>query len=140
MKPSLKLEKITQSILDDSNLVYLVGELPLQAIQEDEDRGGLYRAIIFESKVVGLASISSELECSVAVHPNFQKRGIATEALTQLARLAFEEFGYKKVTARTQLGRPSSKLISKFGLKEVSRTKDEICYEITNQMWSVAKN
>lgn len=135
----MKLEEFTQIILDSSNIKFLLNGLSLDIIKETEKHGGLYRAIIFNSVPVGVVMIDPENECSVAVHPDYRERGIATKALKKLVKLAFEEFNVENITTRTEINKPSSKLVSKFGLKETSRTDSEIFSVMTKEMWFAFK-
>jgi RimJ/RimL family protein N-acetyltransferase len=131
----MHLEKLSQDLLNNPLLKNLIGQLQLQHIEEQERNGGIYRAIISDTNVIGFITISSEKECMVLVHPDYQRNGIATSALKQMATIAFEERNFDKLIAKTQIDRPSAKLISKFGLEETTRTSDEIFYEYTIEMW-----
>jgi GNAT superfamily N-acetyltransferase len=129
------LEEFTQELLDSPTLVQIIGKLPLQSIKDQEKCGALYRSIIVDNEAIGMVFISDVKDCSVLVHPKYQKKGFGMSALQQLITVAFEECNYNKLTAKTQIGRPGSRLISKLGFKEVSRTNDEAFHEYTIEMW-----
>ncbi len=66
----------------------------------------------------------------IAIHPDHQRKGIATAALALARDVAVNEKAMTRVSAMAKAGRPSSDLLAKFGAVEVDRSGEVILYSI----------
>jgi GNAT superfamily N-acetyltransferase len=96
-----------------------------------EAGGGVARAILCDGEVVGtVIVIQGSGELMMAIDAPYRRRGIATEALRQVLAVSRDDKGFEKLTATTQIGKPSNSLLALFGAVEVNRTLTEINYEV----------
>lgn len=77
----------------------------LEHIEQTEGVDGVFRAIVFEGKIVGNASVEkmSDIRCRDAeigyfVSEEFYSRGIATEAVREICEIAFREMPIVRIT------------------------------------------
>jgi len=109
--------------------------IPIEELIALDSSGGVFRAILVDGGLAGFVSLVPTHEVMVAVLPEYRCKGVASEALNKLARIAFDELGIKRITAKVKLDRPSTLLARKIGAVEIARTESEAFYEYTADTW-----
>lgn len=135
MTPVVRLRSVRHRDTRSPRLQALLGDIPMGPIVALNTKGGLSSCILVEEEVVGLVTIQPNGACDIAVHPDFQAKGVGLAALQQAIEAAFGR-GIPRVTARAEIGRPGSFLAQKLGAVEISRSTTEVFYEITPEHWS----
>lgn len=126
---TVSIEPLTAEHLDSPALQFLLRGLPPARIAPLETSGGIAQAILHNGTIVGVLTVTVEREAMIAIHPDYQRKGIALAAV-DLAKSVAAERGITWIIARAMVGRPSNGLLDKFGAVETGRTEHEIFYRI----------
>ncbi len=111
-----------ESLMEISNAVdrtYLSNRLPYpyteenavwwitNIVQEKEGKSGIFRSISVDGKIVGNISVEKKEdifekdgEIGFMLAPEGESKGIMTEAVSQLCKIAFEELELERITGR----------------------------------------
>jgi ribosomal protein S18 acetylase RimI-like enzyme len=129
---SVSIETLDYRHASSPLLPEILGQEYLQVVENlkvQQLNGGFSWAILLSGQSVGMIAIMADLEMMIAVHPAFQRRGIATAAIT-LAIANLRANNITTIRARTRIGAGSNALIRNFSAVETARTTGEIFYEI----------
>lgn len=84
-------------------------------------------AIEFEGRVIGKAGFWRMPEIGYLLHPDYWRRGLATEALQALIAYGFAERGLEKITADVDPDNAASlALLNTLGFRETGRAKQTL--------------
>ncbi|WP_093289068.1 hypothetical protein [Pseudoxanthomonas sp. CF125] len=126
---TVSLESLRREHLDSPALQFLLPGLPPEAILPLETIGGIAQAILYDEITVGILTVTLQHEAMIAIHPDYQRKGIALASLV-LAKSVAVRRGITWVIAKARIGRPSNGLLAKFGAVETSRKDDEVFYRV----------
>lgn len=125
----VSIVKTSKAHLETAALRTLI-KWPEQQLLGIDDDGGLARTILYDGQIVGVVLVMPDGELMALVVPEYQRRGVATEAVRQILGVARKDKGFAKLVATARIGSPGSRLVAKVGAVEVRRTTEEISYEI----------
>lgn len=133
---------------------YLEGKIRLTALEKEGD--GLVLAVVWREvgKVVGQVSLEwlsrehRQGEIGFIVNPDYQGRGLATEAAEVMLRLGFEDLGLHRVMGRCDARNlASAGLMKRLGMRQEAHFVhneifkgewgDELIYAVLDHEWKV---
>ena len=89
---------------------------------------GVAYCLTEQDQPVGVATLTTDGEVMVYLHPTKQRHGYGTLALHSLIGRA-EKAGYKRIHARARIGMGGEALGRKLGMEEVGRNSEEVFLE-----------
>lgn len=123
------IEPLEQRHLNSPALASLLWNVPYEQFVLLEKGGGMAQAILFNGITVGIVTVDPNREARIAIHSDYQRRGIASAALP-LAKAVAVQRAITWITAKTQVDRPSNRLLAKLGAVETRRTGKEVFYRV----------
>ena len=122
---TVSIEPLTKVHLYSPALQSLFSGDPPESILLLEKSGGVAQAILHGNIIVGILTVTTNLEVMIAIHPDHRRKGIALAALNFFKSVAAQR-KIISVTAKAMIGRPGDRLLQKFGAVETARTHKEI--------------
>jgi hypothetical protein len=95
-----------------------------------EDLGGRARVVYSGERIAGLLSISPEHALFALVVGDFRHQGLATDGLRLLMDRIVAQRGETRFVATTEIGQADEAVARALGMTEVSRTDEEIVFEL----------
>ena len=93
----------------------------LKTVSENEAVTGIYRAIVYDRKLIGSISVEKkddDAEIGYMILNEYTNKGIATEAVTQICSIAFKALSIEQITANVfQPNIASIRVLLKNGFK-----------------------
>ena len=74
----------------------------LKTVSENEAVTGIYRAIVYDRKLIGSISVEKkddDAEIGYMLHNDYSNKGIGTEAVKQICSIAFKVLSLEQITA-----------------------------------------
>ena len=93
----------------------------LKTVSENEAVTGIYRAIVYDRKLIGSISVEKkddDAEIGYMLHNDYSNKGIGTEAVKQICPIAFKVLSLEQITANVfQPNIASIRVLLKNGFK-----------------------
>lgn len=93
----------------------------LNMVSENEAVAGIFRAIVYEGKLIGSISVEkndNDAEIGYMILDDYANKGIATEAVKQICPIAFKTLSLERITAYVfQPNIASTRVLQKNGFK-----------------------
>ena len=93
----------------------------LKTVSENEAVAGIYRAIVYDRKLIGSISVEKkddDAEIGYMLHNDYSNKGIGTEAVKQICPIAFKVLSLEQITANVfQPNIASIRVLLKNGFK-----------------------
>lgn len=106
--------------------------------QQEEEKSGIFRAIVADGKIVGNISVekgtstiyTKTAEIGYSLRPQFSSKGIMTKAAEQICELAFEKLPITRITGLVFAPNIASrKVLEKNGFELEGIVKQVVCKE-----------
>ena len=102
----------------------------LKTVSENEAVTGIYRAIVYDRKLIGSISVEKkddDAEIGYMLHNDYSNKGIGTEAVKQICPIAFKVLSLEQITANVfQPNIASIRVLLKNGFKYKSAIPNAI--------------
>ncbi len=103
----------------------------LNMVQLNEGKNGIFRAIVVDGKIIGSISVERNAENAIEgeigymLLTEYWSRGIATEAVSRICRIAFNELSLDRIVAKVYESNAASfRVLEKNGFSSPVGTKD----------------
>ena len=100
-----------------------------------------FRAVLDGDTCVGMVGLNraGDPQLVAATIPAERRKGYATAAVLEMARLAFADLGLPEVYAVCQAGRPSNGVVAKAGFAFAGQQGNDRYYRLAKAAWQAAQ-